>query len=247
MKIKILTDPEPLLAKLAENLLDNSGMIFKITEPDIQFDIFADEELTAAVAIQKDSDHCMFWGDWHGIELPRDMLPKKGIFVSACAPDIIEILKQHFELDGEWPCWHYLAPDGYGPGEWDKFGSLTDEEVSFVAEFWELGGDGREEHVRDRVNRLDSACIRENGQTVAWCGLHFEINKIANLGFAHTLDEHRRKGYAGLVTKALVNRLSVREIRATSHVMKDNKASMALCGSLNFENIGELTWAYFKR
>ena len=245
MKLSHLADHEPLFAKLSENMLENAGFIFRAR--DNSFDIFADDGLTAAVAVQKDSDHCMFWGQWRDIEIPFDVLPKEGIFVSACAPDIIEILKQHFKLDGEWPCWHYLAPDGYGPGEWDELGPLTDADVDFVYPFWELGGDDKEEHVRDSINRFESACIRENGKPIAWCGLHFEIGTIANLGFAHTLDEHRRKGYAGLVTKTLVNRLSTRGIRTTSDVIKDNSASMALCNSMGFENIGEQIWVYFKR
>lgn len=244
MELNRLVDTEPLFAKLSENILENSGFIFRAS--DNQFDIFADEELTAAVAIQKDSDHCIFWGQWDNIEIPFDVLPKDAIFVSACAPDIIKILKQHFKLDGEWPCWHYLAPDGYGPGEWDELGPLTDEDVAFIYPFWELSNDP-EPHVKDRVARFDSACIRENGQPVAWCGLHFEVDKIANLGFAHTLDKHRRKGYQKLVTKALINRLSARGVRTTSDVIKDNSASMSLCASMGFEIVGEQIWAYFKR
>ncbi len=245
MKLSLLADPEPLFAKLSENILENAGFIFRAR--DNEYDIYADDGLTAAVAVQNDSDHCIFWGDWHDIDIPFDALPKDGIFVSACQSDIINILKQHFKLDGEWPCWNYLAPDGYGPGEWDELGPLTDEDVDFVYPFWELGGDDREEHVRDSVRRFESACIRENGQPVAWCGLHFEIDTIANLGFAHTLDEHRRKGYASLVTKTLVNRLSARGVRTNSDVIKDNTASMSLCASMGFEKVGEQTWAYFKR
>ena len=229
---------------MSDNIIENAGFIFRVR--DNPFQVLADKELTAVVAIQKDSDHCMFWGDWQDVEIPREVLPKKGIFISACAPDIIEILKQHFKLDGEWPCWHYLAPDGYGPGEWDELGPLTDEDVAFIYPFWELSNDP-EPHVKDRVARFDSACIRENSKPVAWCGLHFEIAEVANLGFAHTLEEHRRKGYAGLVTKALVNRLSARGMRITSHVIKDNSASMALCTSMGFENVGEQNWAYFKK
>ena len=245
MKLSRLADPEPLFAKLSENILENAGLIFRAR--DNPYDIFTDEELTAAIAVQKDSDHCMFWGNWDDVEIPHEILPKEGIFVSACAPDIIEILKKHFKLDGEWPCWHYLTPENYGPGEWDELGPLTLDDAPLVAKYWELGEDDREKHLRDRINRFDSACIRENGQLVAWCGLHFEIETIANLGFAHTLDEHRRKGYQKLVTKALVNRNSARGVRTTSDVIKDNSASMELCASLGFENVGEQIWAYFKK
>lgn len=242
--MQLLADPEPLLAILSDNIVENAGFLFRVRDNSV--DIFADEGLTAAVVVQRGSDHCMFWGDWHDIELPLDILPKHGMFVSACAPEIIRILKQHFTLDGEWPCWHYLAPDGYGLGEWNELEPLTPDDVAFIAPFWELSDDP-EPHLKDRVARFDSACVRVNNEPVSWCGLHFEIGNIANLGFMHTLDDYRRKGYAGLVTKALVNRLSARGVRATCHVIKDNAASIALCASLGFENVGEQTWAYFKK
>ena len=74
MKLSHLADPEPLFAKVSENILENAGFIFRAS--DNQFDIYADEELTAAVAIQKNSDHCIFWGQWDDIEIPFDVLPK---------------------------------------------------------------------------------------------------------------------------------------------------------------------------
>ena len=240
-----LSSLDELLKILSNRELENSGTIFRLT--DGPFDVYSDKGLTAAVAVQENSEHCIFWGDWEDVEIPFDILPKEGIFISACAPEIIEILKQHFELDGEWPCWHFLAPEGYGPGEWDSLGPLKEEEAPFVAKYWELGGDDREEHLRDRIRRFDSACIRVRGSPVAWCGLHFEIEKVGNLGFAHTLDEHRRKGYASIVTKALVNRLAYRGKRATCDVLKDNEASIRLCEAMEFRNFGEVTWAYFRR
>ena len=237
MDLERLADPEPLFSRLSEDIVENAGFLFRAN--DNVFDIYADKNLTAALAVQRDSDHCMFWGNWNDIEIPFEVLPKDGIFVSACPPEIIEILKQHFTLDGEWPCWHYLAPDGYGPGEWDELGPLKDEDISFIAPFWLLGDDDREEHIRDRVKRFDSSCIREDGKPIAWTGLHFEIPGLANLGFAHTLEEHRRKGYQQLVTKALVNRLHERGKRTTCHVIKDNKASMKLCASASNTTVGK--------
>ena len=240
-----LSNLDGLLKILSTEELENSGTIFRLT--DGTFKIFSDEGLTAAVAVQEDSDHCMFWGNWEDVDIPFDVLPKDGIFVSACAPDIIEILKKHFKLDGEWPCWHFLAPESYGSGEWDSLGPLKADEAPFIAKYWELGGDDREGHLRDRLGRFDSACVRKGGKPVAWCGLHFETSNFGNLGFAHTLDEHRRKGYASMVTKTLVNRLADRGKRATCHVIKDNEASIHLCEAMGFENVGELTWAYFRK
>ena len=245
MKLELLRDKDILLSKLAADPIENAGFLFRAGELDLEF--YADDGLKAALAVPKEGDHCLFWGDWSDIQLPLEILPEQGIFTSACSPHIISILKKHMKLEGEWPCWHYLAPEGYGSGEWDDLGPLTMADVPLVTKYWELGGDDREEHIRDSIARFDSSCIRKDEKPVAWTGQHFETESVGNLGFAHTLEEHRRKGYQQLVTKALVNRLAARGMRTTCHVITDNEASMKLCESLGFEIVGEQTWAYFTR
>jgi ribosomal protein S18 acetylase RimI-like enzyme len=244
--LKMMERPEGLFDKLSKNMIENSGFLSRVSPPDSVFRIYTNENLTAALAVEGEENHVLFWGSWHDIEIPLELLPKDELFTSACPPHVIEKLKKHFRLDGEWPCWYYLAPDGYGPGPWDELGPLNQEDVPFVAKYWELHDDP-EPHIGNRVAKFDSACVRVDGKPVSWCGLHHEIGNVGNMGFAHTLDEHRRKGYAAMVTKALVNRLAKRGMRATSHVIKDNKASIALSQSLGFEVVGEATWALFKK
>ena len=63
-----LSDIEPLISIMSDNIIENAGFIFRVR--DNPFQVFADKELTAAIAIQNDSDHCMFWGDWQNIKIP---------------------------------------------------------------------------------------------------------------------------------------------------------------------------------
>ncbi|MBA3045473.1 MAG: GNAT family N-acetyltransferase [Candidatus Thermoplasmatota archaeon] len=245
--LKSAFDLGALRKRLALDLAKNSGFLWRAFHSGDVFRIYSVGDMGATMAIEDSENHLIFAGDWSETDIPDELLPVKGAFVSASPLSAIEKLKEHYEPVGEWPCWHFLAPVGYGPGEWDELGPLKDGDVSYVAKFWELGGDDREEHIRDCVKRFDSACVRIDSKPVSWCGLHFEFDGVGNLGFAHTLEEHRRKGLARTVTKALVNRLATKGSRATSDVIKDNAASIAVCKLMGFEVIGELAWADFKR
>lgn len=240
-----LRDASTLSKKLAGNPVKNSDFLYRALMSGEKYRIYATEDLEAAMAVQLRQRHMIFGGEWKDAVLPTEMFPKRHFFVSASPPEVIALLKERYELKGEWPCRHFVSPKGFGPGPWDSLGPLKDSDVSFIAQFWELGGDDREEHIRDCVRKYDSASIRVGRKPVAWCGLHFEMPGIGNLGFAHTLEQHRRKGYAVQVTKALVNRLAARGAVATTHVIRDNKASTALCRSMGFRIIGERTWADF--
>lgn len=239
-------DASVLIAKLEADRFINSGFLWRVFHGGEKFRIYATEDLGSVMAILESGEQMVFAGDWTKMEIPQDLLPKKGFFVSASPPGAIELLKEHYDLAGEWPCWLFLAPDGYGDGPWDEIGPIRPDEVSYIAPFWELGDDDREEHIRESVARFDSACLRLDGKPISWCGLHFYFDGIGNLGFANTMVEHRRKGYAQLVTKALVNKLHRKGGRATADVIKTNTASMLTCKSNGFEIAGEQTWADFK-
>ncbi len=244
-KLYPLHDTSTLVRKLTEKTLENSDFLYRALMSGEKFRIYATENLETAMAVQLRQRHMIFAGQWKDASLPSELFPKHHFFVSASPPEVITLLKEKYELKGEWPCRHFVSPKHFGPGPWDALGPLKDSDVGFIAPFWELGGADREEHIRDSVRKYDSACIRVGKRPVAWCGLHFEIPGAGNLGFAHTLEAHRRKGYAVQVTKALVNRLESRGARATTHVIKDNRASTALCRSMGFTVMGERTWADF--
>ena len=226
---------------LSENILINAVFVYRVFESGQYFDCFANEDCTVALAVSKDGEDVLFTGEWRDYELP-DALPSKGFFLSACPTAALDLIKQKFEIKDEWPCWHYLTPERYGPGPWDDLGPLTSDDVPDIAGYWELS-DNPENHIRRKVAEFDSACLRVDGKPASWVGLHFEVDRVANMGFAHTLNEHRRKGYAIMVTKAIVNRLAKRGIRTTCHVIKENVNSVALCERLGFTRLGEATWA----
>ncbi len=243
-KLYPLQDPSLLLKRLKGDPVRNSDFLYRVFVSRGKFDIYSTKDMGAAMAVQAKQRHLIFWGNWDGVAIPHSLLPEKDFFVSSSPPGAVLLMGKSRENTGEWPCWHFLAPESYGPGPWDKIGPIKLEEVPFISKHWTLS-DHPEREMMSSVRKFDSACIRILGRPVAWCGLHYEIEGVGNMGFAHTLDRHRRKGYAALVTKALVNRLAARGNRATVHVIKDNHASIGLCESMGFEVIGELTWASF--
>ncbi|KYK31118.1 MAG: hypothetical protein AYK23_04170 [Candidatus Proteinoplasmatales archaeon SG8-5] len=236
-----LVDTSLLRKRLAENILENAHFVFRVFGSGQRFRCYADEEMTVALAISDDTGDVIYAGDWRGIDLPSE-LPEKDFFVSACPSSAFEQIRARYEILGEWPCWYYLTPDRFEAGCWDELGPLTLDDVPLVAEHWDLT-DYPEEHIRKKIAEFDSVCIREGGKPVAWVGLHYEIDGVANMGFAHTLDGYRRRGYAQMVTKAIVNRMADRGIKTTCHVIKENVGSIALCERLGFTRIGEATWA----
>jgi len=230
-----------LRAAILPNILESAVFVYRIFESGQKFDCYANEDSTVALAVSENGEDVLFAGNWQGYGLPK-ILPRKGFFLSACPNEALNLIRSCFTIKEDWPCWHYLTPERYGSGPWDELGPLTLDDVPFIAKYWKLS-DSPEEHIRRKVVEFDSACVRIEGKPVSWVGLHFEVDGVANMGFAHTLEEHRRKGYAQMVTKAIVNSLAGRGIRTTCDVIKDNVNSIALCESLGFARLGEATWA----
>lgn len=236
-----LGQQKELAGILKKDIFQNAIFHYRVFEMDEEFDVYSDDDLTAAMAVQKNAAVAVFTGDWSEFDIPIDKLPQEGFFVHGCPPATFEKLGKAFAINGSWPCWRYIGPEGYGAGPWDELGKLAEEDAKLVAQYWDLIDDP-EEILKEKIRIYDSACVRVDGKPVSWVGIHFETAGTAELGFAHTLDGHRRKGYSSLTSKALVNRGASRGNRAIAHMFKTNDASIGLAESLGFKRIGEATW-----
>ncbi len=235
-------DMTALRNTLNANLLENAVFIHKIFESGLRFRCYSDPEHKVLVAVEEKGDNVLFAGAWKDIKLPVDQLPASGFFTSACPPATLAKIGDHFEIKEDWPCWRYLAPEGYGPGPWNELDRLSEKDVPFIARYWDLIDDP-EDVLREKVMKYESACVRDGGVLVSWAGLHFEIDGVGEMGFAHTLEDHRRKGHAKLVVKALVNRIASHGNKAFCHMFKSNRESIGLCEHMGFDRCGEATWA----
>jgi ribosomal protein S18 acetylase RimI-like enzyme len=236
------TDMKALRKALERDAFGNAAFINRIFVSKEKFRCYMDPEGRRFLGVKARSGDTIFGGDWAGARLPFDLLPKKVFFVSCAPPAAIRLLKRHYRFKGEWPCWTYVRKKGFGKGPWDKLERLKPGDAPIVAKHWRLD-EKPEPYIRSRIRKYESACVRANGKLVAWGGLHWEAGGAANMGFAHTMARHRRRGYATLVTKAMVNRIVARGNIPMMYVFKTNKASQRLCEGLGFIRIGEATWA----
>ena len=233
-------DELKLLLKI--DLLKNSIFYFRVFELGPEYDIYFDIEQGAGFAVQKNEPLVVFTGNWQELDMPYDLLPQDGFFTHGSPISALDKLSQGFHIEDSWPCWRYVSVGDFGRGPWDDIGQLKEEDAAFIANYWDLIDDP-EDILKEKIKKYDSACIREGNEPVSWVGVHFETEGITELGFAHTLEEHRRKGYSSMVTKAMVNRASNKGKRVMAHIIKDNDASIGLSESLGFKRIGEVTWA----
>ena len=244
MALELIEDKEEIQNmknSLKKDILQNSIFYFRVFELGPEYDIYFDMEQEAGFAVQKNEALAVFTGDWQELDIPYDLLPQDGFFIHGCPIPVLEKLSDGFLIDEDWPCWKYISNGDYGRGPWDDIGRLKEDDAPFIANYWDLVDDP-EDILREKIIKYDSACIREMDKPVSWVGVHWQMEEIAELGFAHTLKEQRRKGYSKLVTKALVNRMASKDKQVMVHIIKDNDASIGLSESLGFKRIGEATW-----
>ncbi|MEW5937225.1 MAG: GNAT family N-acetyltransferase [Candidatus Thermoplasmatota archaeon] len=228
---------------MSRRIVANAVFIHKVFESGEGYTCYASPEMEAALAIGKGYPIVIFTGDWEGCEIPDAPFPEEGFWTPACPPSAWRLLVEQFELEEAWPCWGYLAPEGFGQGPWNTLERLEPADARMVAQHWPLGGEDKEEYLRRCISRYESACVREGGRLIAWAGCHFELDNVAEMGFAHTMEGERRRGHAEMVTRALVNRLHAKGKVAHCYMFKSNEASIRLVERLGFVRFGEAIWA----
>ncbi len=237
-----ISDIKKMKLALNDDIFQNAIFLFRVFEIGHEYDIYYDNETRAAMAIDLNEALVVFSGNWTDTTIPFDKLPQAGFFTHGCPTSALTQLKNEFKIDYEGPCWKYVSSGDIGDGPWDDLGGLEEGDAALIAEHWDLIDDP-EDIIKEKIRKFDSACVRVDGELVSWVGLHYEIKGMAELGFAHTLDDHRRKGYLAMSTKALVKRINGRGGKAVAHMFKSNEASVSLAESVGFERVGEATWA----
>jgi len=89
----------------------------------------------------------------------------------------------------------------------------------------------------DQIDNFPSAGVflKENDQLVSWMVFHMPWG----MGKLHTLEEHRKKGYASLVTKYLSKRMAQSGYIPYVNIEVGNDTSCAFFESVGFKNCGE--------
>lgn len=135
-----------------------------------------------------------------------------------------------------------LYPDVALPEAEHAVSPLAPEHRELVAHHW-LEGDPDERgrhYVLTCLAQHPTAAIYVNGNPVSWAGIHED----GALGFLHTIDEHRGKGYALSITLNLIE-----QQRAQGKIpfvnIEEGRKSLGLAQKLGFVPVGHSCWLDF--
>jgi len=115
---------------------------------------------------------------------------------------------------------------------------LRREDAALVTRHWSYG-DG-EEYPLSRIEGAPTACVRVEGVPAAWALVHYD----GSIGMVHTLEAHRRKGYARAVVSALVEKRFRAERAPYCFIVEGNHVSERLFEDLGFFRQADLSWVH---
>ena len=224
--------------------INNGIMIYECFIAPEDYSLYTDGERVVAVDAKKEWG--LFSGDWDGVDLPTGLF-SANFGGSAAPPCLVDRLREGWRFKFESPCWVYsVPPRAVNLKKKYTLESLKASDAREVAKYWKLGDDPLP-HIRNCIEKFPSACIRVDGELASWGGNHFVTDRAAELGFAHTKEEFRHRGYALRIAEALTARLYSMGLVPYCYVFKTNEASIALCEKLGWKRIGEATWFWAKK
>ncbi|KZS02954.1 Uncharacterized protein APZ42_034405 [Daphnia magna] len=113
--------------------------------------------------------------------------------------------------------------------------SLEPCHAKIVYDHWPYNASTRVEYIGKEIELLPSAGVflKENDELVSWMMCH-PPNGMSRL---HTLEEHRRRGYASLVTQYLTKRVAQSGVVPFVNIVIGNTASCKFFESMGFKHL----------
>ena len=111
--------------------------------------------------------------------------------------------------------------------------SLERSHAATVYDHWPYRGHTTIDCISDEIEQLPSAGVflKENDQLVSWM-MCYTPNGMSRI---HTLEEHRRRGYAALVTEYLSKRVAQSGLVPYVNIAVENEASHKCFESVGFK------------
>jgi len=135
------------------------------------------------------------------------------------------------------PCYLYaLAPGRLVVCRSHRVSPLGPGDAGTIARYWPYGRSVR--YVVSRIRALPGCAIRHKGRLVAWALTHDD----GSMGFLHVIKEYRGQGMARALSTALAERLVRIGIQPFMYIVRNNRASVALTGSMGFTRRGGYSW-----
>ena len=133
---------------------------------------------------------------------------------------------------------YYLPDNVQIPSYGHKTISLSTKDADTVYTNSEYKKYISREYVTDRIRRGVSAGIFENGKLVSW-GI---IQDDGAIGFLHTIDAYRRRGYAYSITLSIIEALRKQGKLPFAYAEPGNQRSAALLLKLGFKKNKTVHW-----
>ncbi|KAI9560840.1 hypothetical protein GHT06_011793 [Daphnia sinensis] len=120
--------------------------------------------------------------------------------------------------------------------------SLETCHAKIVYDHWPYSACTKVEHICKEIELLPSAGVflKENDQLVSWMMCH-PPNGMSRL---HTLEDHRRRGYASLVTRYLTKRVAQSGVVPFVNIVIGNTASCKFFDSMGFKHLRPINISY---
>jgi ribosomal protein S18 acetylase RimI-like enzyme len=137
---------------------------------------------------------------------------------------------------------YYLADDVQIPTPLHKTVQLKVKDAQTVY----LNSDYKEyinmQYVSDRIASGISACLYEGDKLVSWAITQDD----GAIGFLHTLEDHRRKGYARSITLSMIEKLRSAGELPFAYAVPSNSRSIDLLLELGFKKNKTIHWFELK-
>ena len=137
---------------------------------------------------------------------------------------------------------YYLPNDIRFPSAEYKTFPLTVEDANVVYENSEYKDYISIEYVKDCIIRGISAGLLENNKLVSWAITQDD----GAIGYLHTLDEHRKKGYGYNVTLSMIDQVRKNNDLPFANVLPSNERSINLLLKLGFRESKKIHWFQIK-
>lgn len=114
-------------------------------------------------------------------------------------------------------------------------GKLTEKDVNTINDAWPHKYPGSDHYLKIIITMNGGLGIfsKKDGSLCCW----ILKNHLLGLGILQTVDEHKNKGYAKLVTKALTKNMASENIDVHACILRNNTISQNMFKNLGFVNV----------
>ena len=154
--------------------------------------------------------------------------------------EIANYIQSKYKVNWSNPCdiYYYPHQEVDTSDVQSKVRTIPIEEAAMIDSFYEYGGEGSLEGIKENLEKRPSSGVYVEGELVCWVMVHEDDS----MGVMYTKEEHRRKGYAMDVTLDLINQLLQMKKIPYVQIVESNGMSPGLAKKCGFVKDGKCTW-----